>query len=116
MNEPSLAAMLMADIGGVIVLPFSLAGIAFWVWMLADCANHEKEGSTKIAWLLIILFVGVVGAPLYFFMRKLARKPIVPLSGAGRTDSSLASVGSSRSDALMQTLQQSRGGAGLFQE
>jgi hypothetical protein len=49
------------------------AAFAFWVWMLVDCANHENEGSTKIAWLLIILLAGVVGAPLYFFVRKLPR-------------------------------------------
>ena len=48
--------------------------LAFWIWMLVDCANHESEGSTKIAWLLIILLAGIVGAPLYFFVRKLPRR------------------------------------------
>jgi hypothetical protein len=51
-----------------------VAAFAFWVWMLLDCANHEVEGGTKIAWLLIILLAGVIGAPLYFSLRKLPRR------------------------------------------
>jgi hypothetical protein len=82
MNEPSLDPFLLADVGGIVFLPFALAGIAFWVLMLADCANHEKEGSTKIAWLLIILFVGIVGAPLYFFVRKLPRQRLAQYHAA----------------------------------
>jgi hypothetical protein len=65
---------LLADAGTALFLMLVLVGVAFWLWMLVDCANYESEGSTKLAWLLIILFVGVIGAPLYFFLRKLPRK------------------------------------------
>lgn len=67
-------AFLLADPGAALFLMLVLTGVAFWLWMLVDCANHETEGSTKLAWLLIILFVGVIGAPLYFFLRKLPRR------------------------------------------
>ncbi len=65
---------MLADIGELFVLPLGLLAMAFWVWMIVDCAKHETEGSTKIAWLLIIIFEGVIGAPLYFFIRKLLRQ------------------------------------------
>ena len=68
------APVLVADIGGIVFLPFGLASIMFWIWMLVDCANHEKDSGTKIAWLLIILFLGIIGAPLYFFTRRLPRQ------------------------------------------
>ena len=72
-NQP-LPAVVLADAGGIILAPVLLLVLAFWLWMLVDCASREKEGSTKIAWLLIILFVGVIGAPLYFFLRRLPRQ------------------------------------------
>ncbi|HLP25238.1 MAG TPA: PLD nuclease N-terminal domain-containing protein [Acidobacteriota bacterium] len=50
-----------------------LAGFAFWVWMILDCITQETDPTNKIAWLLVILIVGVIGAPLYLFVRKLPR-------------------------------------------
>lgn len=71
----TLPTFIAAFIGGSeIILIAALLGImAFWIWMIVDCANCEKEGSTKTAWLLVILLAGFVGAPLYFFIRKLPR-------------------------------------------
>jgi len=66
-------AFLFADAGTPLILMLVVAAVAFWLWMLVDCANYETEGSTKLAWLLIILFLGVIGAPLYFFLRKAPR-------------------------------------------
>ena len=67
-------AIMLADIGGLFFLPIGLFALAFWVWMIVDCAQYETEGSTKIAWLLVILLAGVIGAPLYFFIRRLPRR------------------------------------------
>jgi uncharacterized membrane protein len=65
--------VLLADIGGLFLLPIGLFALAFWIWMIVDCARHES-GSSMVAWLLLILFVGVIGAPLYFFLRRLPRQ------------------------------------------
>lgn len=52
-----------------------LAGGAFWVWMLVDCATKEPDsGSTKLVWILIIIFTGLVGAVVYYFARRSRRK------------------------------------------
>jgi len=74
MTHLAILAVLLGDIGAILFLPVAMVGLAFWVWMLVDCANEEKECSTKIAWLLIILFVGIIGAPLYYLFRKLPRQ------------------------------------------
>jgi hypothetical protein len=64
---------IFADLGELLLFPISLSAIAFWVWMIVDCARHETSG-TMIAWLLAILFAGVIAAPLYFFLRRLPRR------------------------------------------
>jgi hypothetical protein len=65
--------VMLAEIGGLLLLPIGLSAFALWVWMIVDCARHET-GSTMIAWLLAILFAGVIAAPLYFFLRGLPRQ------------------------------------------
>ena len=72
-----LGSIIFASSEHFIVLSFGLAvllALAFWVWMIVDCAKHEADSTTKIVWLLIILFAGVIGAPLYFLVCKLPRR------------------------------------------
>lgn len=71
-------------IGGweLILIAVALACMAFWIWMIIDCATYETATGAKIGWLLIILLAGIVGAPLYFLVRKLPRKAQTqPLGG-----------------------------------
>ena len=54
---------------------FALLLLLFWVWMIVDCATHEKnEGNEKIVWILVVVLAGWVGALIYFFARRPARK------------------------------------------
>jgi len=42
-----------------------------WLWVLVDCITKEpSEGNDKIAWLLLIIFVPLIGALLYYFIRR----------------------------------------------
>jgi prolipoprotein diacylglyceryltransferase len=51
-----------------------LAGFAFWIWMLVDCATHEPSvGNDKIVWIIIIVFTQIIGAILYYFIRHTKR-------------------------------------------
>ncbi|HTS16172.1 MAG TPA: PLD nuclease N-terminal domain-containing protein [Verrucomicrobiae bacterium] len=43
---------------------------AFWIWMIADCAQHEPPGNDKIVWLLIVILLNWIGAVVYFFARR----------------------------------------------
>ena len=41
--------------------------VAFWIWMLVDCATRKfKSDSDKIVWILIIIFLNILGAFIYF--------------------------------------------------
>lgn len=66
-------AMLGLGFFELALVAFILGGFAFWLWMIVDCISHETDPATKIAWLLVILLANVLGAPLYFFVRKLPR-------------------------------------------
>jgi hypothetical protein len=65
--------VMLTDIGGLLLLPLTSLAFAFGLWMIVDCAKYET-GSTMIAWLMAILFAGIVAAPLYFLIRKCPRR------------------------------------------
>ena len=50
-----------------------LACVVFWIWMIVDCAKNEVPGA-KAGWLIFMILLGFIGAPLYFLVRKLPRK------------------------------------------
>jgi Phospholipase_D-nuclease N-terminal len=61
------------------IFPFFLIGgrgiavlaIIFWLWVLVDCLTKEpSEGNEKVAWTLFILMVPVIGALLYYLIRR----------------------------------------------
>lgn len=59
---------------------FSLIGIAifvFWIWMIIDCASNEpSNGSDKIIWILVIVFLHGLGALLYYLIRRPQRQAL----------------------------------------
>ncbi len=49
----------------------ALASFVFWLWILIDCAMKESnQGNTKLVWILIILMINMLGALIYFFVRR----------------------------------------------
>jgi hypothetical protein len=53
------------------VAAIAILGTLFWLWMIVDCATHESSGSNQqIVWLLIIIFTHLIGAILYYFIRR----------------------------------------------
>ena len=65
----------LAEVGLIIAL---LLGGAFWIWMLVDCATKEPDfGNTKLVWILIIIFTGLVGAAVYYFVRRSSRRAVI---------------------------------------
>ncbi len=46
-------------------------GTAFWIWMLVDCLmNEPSEGNDKVIWAVVIVFTHLLGAALYYFIRR----------------------------------------------
>ena len=58
----------------LLLIAFIFGLLGFWIWMLVDCATKEEDQTQKIIWIIMIVLIGFIGAPLYFFIRKLPRK------------------------------------------
>lgn len=59
----------------ILMIAVAVAATVFWVWMLIDCAMQEpSEGNDKVVWVLIILFANVIGALVYYFVRRPQRR------------------------------------------
>ena len=53
----------------LVVAVIGLACFAFWLWMLIHAIKNKGLTDTeKIIWVLVILFVHVLGALIYFFV------------------------------------------------
>jgi hypothetical protein len=64
----------MLLVGGVV----GIGGTVLWIWMLIDCATKEpSEGNDKIAWILIIVLAGWIGALIYLIVRRPKRRQLV---------------------------------------
>jgi uncharacterized membrane-anchored protein len=49
----------------------ALAAFAFTIWMLIDAIKRvPSDGNTKLIWILVIIFGGVIGAAIYFFVQR----------------------------------------------
>lgn len=54
---------------------FAILGTIFWVWMIIDCATNEPSSDTnKIVWILVIVLTHLIGAAIYFFVRRPERR------------------------------------------
>ncbi len=55
--------------GGIIFLLLAVVTSIFWLWMLIDAlSNSALNGTEKLVWILVILFLHFVGALIYFFV------------------------------------------------
>ncbi len=63
----------------LLILPFVILGIlgfVFWLWMLVDCLKRPDDrfaiggNYAKLIWVLVIVFVGFIGALIYYFLIK----------------------------------------------
>ena len=71
MVESNHAALvtILGVLAFVVIGALALAAFVFWIWMLIDCAmNRSIDGTMKIVWILLILFLHLLGALIYFFV------------------------------------------------
>ena len=55
----------------IVVIPLVIACFGFWIWMLIDCATNEPDtGNNKVVWIIIIVFAHIIGAILYWIVRR----------------------------------------------
>jgi hypothetical protein len=54
--------------GGFAIIAFVVAIVStiIWIWALVDCLQNPRlEGTEKLVWVLVILFLQVLGATIY---------------------------------------------------
>lgn len=55
----------------IFIILASVAGFVFWIMMLIDAAQRDfPKPDDKTLWVLVVIFAGVIGAILYYFMVK----------------------------------------------
>jgi len=48
-----------------------------WIWMIIDCLKRNfKKDMDKIAWILVLIFLHILGAIIYFFVIKNSDKKV----------------------------------------
>lgn len=55
------------------VIQFVIVGavLCFWIWMLVDCLQNQSfQGNDKLIWIVVLVFLNVLGAALYYFLVK----------------------------------------------
>ncbi len=48
----------------------ALAMLGFWLWALVDCIKAKMRPEHKLIWILIIVFLNIIGAILYFILKE----------------------------------------------
>ena len=51
-----------------------LLGFLFWLWMLIDALVNEPTTNEKIMWVLVMVFLPLIGSIIYFVVRKQGRR------------------------------------------
>ena len=70
-----LAIILVFSMPWFLMHIFWLIGGLFWLWMLIDCVTRKfKKNTTKVIWVLVVVFGNIIGALVYFFFVKWGRK------------------------------------------
>ena len=69
------AEIILFMVAMLFILPIALALFAFWIWMLISAIQNKglTEGE-KIAWVLVIALLHVLGSLIYFFVGHPKRK------------------------------------------
>ncbi|MCK9595812.1 PLDc N-terminal domain-containing protein [Candidatus Pacearchaeota archaeon] len=55
----------------LVTMALSIFVFVFWILMIIDCVKRKfKQDVEKIVWILVIIFAGIVGALIYYFVVK----------------------------------------------
>jgi len=64
-----------AAVGMLIAVIILILLLAFWIWMIVDCAKRNfKNNTEKIIWIVIIGIIGWMGALVYYIVIRTSNK------------------------------------------
>lgn len=83
---PGLLAQAAADGGnaaagvfagfGIVFIVLALVASIFWIWMLIDALTSSLPTTEKLIWVLVIFFLHLLGAIIYFFVGRKNRRVV----------------------------------------
>ncbi len=56
----------------------AIACLVAWVWALVDILKNEFAGPNKLVWLLLVIFLPLVGVICYYFIGTTQKLPSNP--------------------------------------
>jgi hypothetical protein len=60
----------------ILFVPVFVFVIVLWFWMLIDCLKRPDDmfkiggNNARLVWILVIIFTGLIGALIYYFLIK----------------------------------------------
>ncbi len=55
-------------VGAILV---AIASFFLMIWSIVDCVKNEPdEGNEKLTWILVIVFLQIIGALIYIYVRR----------------------------------------------
>ena len=64
---------------GLFGVLFWAVSAIFWIWMLIDCVTNDfRKDTDKIVWVLVIIFLHVLGALIYYLVIRVGKYNKVP--------------------------------------
>ena len=60
---------------GLVAITIGVLLFLFWLWMLVDCLKRSfKNDYEKVVWVLVMIFLHILGAVIYYFVVKVGDK------------------------------------------
>lgn len=55
----------------IAIIAFAIFLFIFWILMIIDCATRKfKDNMDKVVWMIVIVFLQILGAIIYYFVVK----------------------------------------------
>lgn len=74
-TEMALGFVLLLFLFVFSIIGFAIFCFVFWILMIVDVVQRKfKESNEQIVWALVIIFAGIIGALIYYFIVKRKNK------------------------------------------
>lgn len=59
----------------ILMIAVAIWAFVFWILMIVDCATRKfKDSMEKVVWIIVIVFLHIIGALIYYFVVKRGNK------------------------------------------
>ncbi len=72
--QPNLIVLLGVGLIFLIFITIAILLTVFWIWMLIDAVKRDMDDGEKVAWIIILVFLQILGAIIYYFVVRVKDK------------------------------------------